>query len=236
MARVPVVSAEEMAELDRALSTDYQIGLSMLMENAGRSLASQSAVQMGAAGGKRVLVMAGRGNNGGGGMVAARHLHNWGARVELVISAEAEELKDLPSRQLRTLTQMGVIVAREGGSLDMRTYDLIIDSLLGYNQKGDPRGKVAELVRRANDSGRPILCLDVPTGLDPDSGQPNSPCARGTQTLTLALPKKGLRERKARPYVGDLFLADIGVPLSLYRKFGLTRPIFERSAVIRLDA
>lgn len=228
------MSAHEMAELDRVLSVEYHIDLSMLMENAGRSLAAQSAVQMGATEGKRVLVMAGKGSNGGGGMVAARHLHNWGARVELVLSADTSDLKDLTSRQLGTLNSMGIAMARETDS-EMAGYDLIIDSLLGYNQTGDPRGKVAELVRRANHSGRPILCLDVPTGLDPDNGHPNNPCIRGSQTLTLALPKKGLLENSAKPYVGDLFLADIGVPLSLYRKFGLAQSIFETNTVIRLE-
>ena len=231
---VPAVSAEEMAELDRALSVDYRIDLSMLIENAGRSLAAQSAVQIGATEGKRVLVMAGKGSNGGGGMVAARHLHNWGARVELLLSADTPDLKDLTSRQLRTLNCMGIAAARESDA-DMAEYDLIIDSLLGYNQKDDPRGKVAELVHLTNHSGRPILRLDVPTGLDPDSGHPNNPCIKGSQTLTLALPKKGLLESRAKPYVGALFFADIGVPLSLYRKFGLAQSIFETDTIIRLE-
>jgi NAD(P)H-hydrate epimerase len=87
-----------------------------------------------------------------------------------------------------------------------------------------------------NASGNRILALDIPTGLNPDTGEAGEPCIKADQTLTLALPKHGLLVRKARKYVGELFLADISVPHEIYAEFGLhRRSIFERDVIVRLE-
>jgi len=107
---------------------------------------------MGGVEGKKILVMAGKGNNGGGGMVAARNLHNWGAHVKVVLATSAHELKELPLRQFEILRRIGVGFLHHSRTYDMKRSDLIIDSLLGYNQHGNPRGVVADLVMAANSS------------------------------------------------------------------------------------
>ncbi len=234
MSKVPALSAKEMAELDRRLVKDFRIDLAMMMENAGRSLATQARTMMGGVEGKKIVVMAGKGNNGGGGMVAARNLHNWGAQVDTVLVTPRHELKELPLRQLDILTMIGVRSLHHARASEVERCDLIVDALLGYNQSGNPRGVVADLVITANSSKKPILCLDIPSGLDPDDGFPNDPCIKGTQTLTLALPKRGLVKRRAQPYVGDLFLADIGVPARVYKELGVRRPIFSENSIVRL--
>jgi len=234
--KVPALSVAEMVELDRRLVEDFHFDLSMLMENAGRSLARQAQFKLGPSVGKKVLVMTGEGNNGGGGLVAARHLHNWGYRVEVALSAFENELKELPLKQVNVLRAMGVPIVPARVEIDMGGFDLIIDSLLGYGQRGNPREGVAELVRSANASRKRVLCLDVPTGLDPDSGNPYSPCIKGAWTLTLAFPKRGLLQEGAKPYVGELFLADIGVPRSVYRSLGVKEPIFSDGYIVGLDA
>jgi len=165
-------------------------------------------------------------------LASARHLHNHGAGVEVILSCHRNELKELPARQFQILERMGVPTLHELGDPKVSMYDLIIDSLLGYNQKGDPRGKIAELVEIANRSGRAIIALDVPTGLDPDSGTPSKPCVEATQTLTLALPKKGLLEDRAKRYVGTVFLADISVPRILYHELGMSESIFSDDAIL----
>jgi NAD(P)H-hydrate epimerase len=98
---------------------------------------------------------------------------------------------------------------------------LVLDGLLGYSLAGAPRGHAATLIAAANDSRVPILALDVPSGLSAETGQPFEPTIRAHQTLTLALPKLGLLASRARPFVGELFVADISVPRELYARLGL---------------
>jgi len=233
MPKLPALTAREMSQLDRRLVEEFRIDLSMLMENAGRLLATHARTMLGGEG-QKTLVMVGKGNNGGGGMVAARNLQNWGEKVDVVLAASPSEFKDVPLRQFEILRRTGATIIYEPREMEAERYDLLVDALLGYNQRGNPRGIVAEFVQIANNSKKPVLCLDVPTGLNPDSGRPNNPCIRGAQTLTLALPKKGLLHRRAKPYVGDLFLADIGVPLKLYRELGVRGPVFQGSPIMKL--
>lgn len=236
MAKIPALSAKEMAELDRRLVEDFHMDLLMMMENAGRSLANQARMMMmGTVEEKKILVMAGKGNNGGGGLVCARNLHNWGAEIEVILASPPSSLREAPRKQLDIIQRMGIIVHTDydGG---ISSADLIIDALLGYNQKGNPRGAVAELIRMANSSGTNILALDVPSGLDLESGDPNKPCIHATQTLTLALPKTGLLKKQARLYTGRIFLADISVPRGLYREFKVTgESIFANDSIVELS-
>ena len=92
--------------------------------------------------------------------------------------------------------------------------------MLGYGANGNPRSPIADWIHRANESRHPILSLDSPSGLDTTTGMPGSPCIHASATLTLALPKTGLLAPSARPLVGDLYLADIGVPSELYARMG----------------
>jgi NAD(P)H-hydrate epimerase len=142
-------------------------------------------------------------------------------------------MKEVPLRQVRILKAIGVRVFG-GGPVNFLGYDLLIDALLGYNQRGSPRGEVGKLIEGANRSGIPILALDTPTGLDPDTGIPHEPCIRATQTLTLGLPKKGLCVKESKRFVGKLFLADISVPRRLYREFGLKHALFSSNSIIEL--
>ncbi len=234
MRGVRAVTAREMAEIDRRTMEEFHIDLTMMMENAGRALALQSRRMLGSLERKKILIMAGKGNNGGGGLASARALHNYGADVEVILSCSRDELRELPARQFQILDTMGVHTSHNLGNLRVSAYDLVIDSLLGYNQRGDPRGEVAGLVEIANESSKPIIALDVPSGLDPDRGTPNKPCIRATQTLTLALPKKGLLEDRAKQYVGKLFLADISIPRILYRELGVSESIFSESEIVNI--
>ena len=209
------------------------ISLLQMMENAGRSLALQARAQLGGdARGRRVQVLAGRGGNGGGGLAASRRLGIWAAEVEVVLAFDRDALAEAPARQLAALEWMGVPV-RSSGAVDAA--DLIIDAVFGYSLKGAPTGRPAELIEAANASGVPILALDLPSGLHPDSGQPLEPAIRAAATVTLALPKAGLLNPEARPWVGDLYLADISVPRAVYRAIGLeVGSIFASSDLIRI--
>ena len=232
---VKTLTSTDMSELDRVLIDDYGIDLGMMMENAGRALAVHSREFLGGSlVNKRVLVLAGKGNNGGGGMVSARHMSNWGADVIVLLTEKPSGSE--PARQLSILEKMQVRVEQKLDDITSDKFDLIIDSLLGYNQKGDPRTTVASLVRFANDSGLPIIALDIPTGLDPNSGRAHSPCIRATQTLTLALPKTCFTSEEGTKFAGDLYLADISVPRKLYAKYGIhSEKLFGEHSIVRMN-
>jgi NAD(P)H-hydrate epimerase len=238
---VPAVTTEQMAEVDRLMIESYGIQLIQMMENAGKNLAELARRRLGGqVVGKNIKVLCGAGNNGGGGMVAARHLNNWGAEVQAELAASPEKLKDVPSHQWQILQEMGVAKNPSPEvkvpSPDLEQPDLILDALIGYGLTGNPRGRTAEWIDWMNGSGSPVLALDTPSGLDTTSGLPGDPCVRAAATLTLALPKTGLMTPSAKPFVGDLFLADISVPSELYRRIGLVvPPLFVRDTILRIS-
>lgn len=240
---LPSLTAGEMREVDRIMIEEFGIGLLQMMEHAGRNIAEVARTLLGGGLlGKKIVVLVGPGNNGGGGLVAARHLANGGAAVVVVLTEDPAHLREISARQYATLSRMGVrsVVFDSGGaatlSVCLGPCDLVIDALLGYSLDGSPRGRIAEIIRQANGSGRPILALDLPSGLHPDTGEAANPCIRARATLTLALPKRGLLVPAAKPYVGRLWLGDISVPPQLYKRVGLeVRPLFSHAPVIRVE-
>ncbi len=235
---LPYLSAGQMVEVDRAMVEDFGIELLQMMENAGRNLAHLARVRFldGDPCGKRVAVMAGPGGNGGGALVCARRLLGWGARVRVFTTRPDERFAPVPAHQLRILRHLRADVSASA-DLDHDIEDLILDGVFGYSLRGAPEGVADDLIRRANDRDVPRLALDVPSGVDATSGEVFDPALRATATMTLALPKKGLRAPGAAAYVGELYLADIGVPPALYAgpALGLrVGPIFSSGDVLRL--
>jgi len=234
--KVPALTTQQMVEVDRLMTEEFGILLIQMMENAGRNLADLARRMSGGdVRGKHVAVFCGSGNNGGGGLVAARHLHNWGAEVLYKVIANPDRMKETPMHQLRILQAMGL---KNDGVINLEGVELVIDALVGYGLIGDPSGPVAAWIERINASNRPVLALDTPSGLDTTSGIPGNPCIRARATLTLALPKTGLLTQQARPYVGELYLADIGVPAELYAapSLGLSvGNIFANDTIVRLE-
>jgi NAD(P)H-hydrate epimerase len=222
-----------MREVDRLMVEEVGISLLQMMENAGRGLAIQARAMLhGDVLGRRVIVLAGPGGNGGGGLAAARRLSVWGAEVEIVIANPSRPFADASARQLAALRWMGARILENGSVGDS---DLILDAIFGYSLSGMPSGRPAELIEAANASPTPILALDLPSGLHPDSGEAFEPTIRAAATVTLALPKAGLVKPGAKAWVGDLYLADISVPERVYQRLGLeVGPIFARSDVISI--
>ena len=210
-ADLPDLTTEQMREVDRIMVDELHISLLQMMENAGRHLAELAIRRYQPA---TCTVRAGRGGNGGGGLVAARHLANRGVDVEVVLAAP-EAMTEVPAHQLDILRRMSVPIV--DGPRDPA---LVLDAVLGYSLSGDPHGRAAELIRWANARDAPVLALDTPSGLDLTSGRVGTPCTLADATLTLALPKRGLRE--APEVVGALFAADIAVPPSVYAQLGIS--------------
>jgi len=236
---VPHLTTGQMIEVDRAMVEDYHVELMQMMENAGRNLAHLARDRFldGDAEGKPVVVLAGTGGNGGGALVAARRLHNWGARVQVVLAQPMDKLTPVPAHQFDILTRMRVPVLAAEEIDTITTPAVVLDGLIGYSLRGAPQGAAAELIRWANSQRAPILALDVPSGLDAGTGTVYEPAIRASATLTLALPKKGLRLPEVEALVGELYLADISVPPELYASLPLelsVGPLFCRADVIRL--
>lgn len=232
-AGIVYVTAEEMRRIDDITIQEFRVDVLMLMENAGKATASIARQMLqGTTFGKRVACLVGGGNNGGDGMVAARHLANWGADVKVIAGTSEDKMKDVPLRQLQIIEKMGIPILSTDYVLG--DYDLLIDGLIGYGLEGHPRDRVAMLIKAANASGRPILALDLPSGMNATTGEIYDPCIKATATLTLALPKTGFLARSASPYVGDLYLADISIPRKVYQRFGQQNILFAKDILLKI--
>jgi NAD(P)H-hydrate epimerase len=235
---VPFLSVAQMVEVDRAMIEDYGILLVQMMENAGRNLAHLARLRFLSSDpvGKRVAVLAGVGGNGGGALVCARRLETWGASVEVFLAKPEEELTEIPRHQLGITRQMN-IPWRVGAPPAGASFDLVVDGVIGYNLAGAPRGTAAEMIRWAAAQPAPVLALDIPSGVDANTGSAFDPVIHATATMTLALPKEGLRAQSVRALVGELYLADISVPRELYAEPALRLQVpalFSQSDIVQL--
>jgi hydroxyethylthiazole kinase-like uncharacterized protein yjeF len=241
---VPTVTAAQMAEADRVATKELGVPLEALMENAGRQVASAARTFLGGdVEGKLVAAIVGSGNNGGDALAALRHLAGWGAEVDAYIAAR-DRLHPLAQVQYDILARLGLALY-DATTLDDRFLahrlsgrHVILDGLLGYSTTGAPRGQIERLIRVANVAGAnaPVLSVDLPSGLDPDTGATlGSEAVRAALTVTLALPKAGLMRPSARAAVGRLLLADIGIPAEAYEAFGIdAHAVFAPGDLVRI--
>ena len=219
------LTTEQMIEVDRVMIEDLHIELLQMMENAGRNLARVALELFDPT---HVTVCAGSGGNGGGGLVAARHLHLAGADVEVVLAAARDRFTPVPAHQLEIIDRIGLDVLEEVPSHT----ELIIDAIIGYSLRGEPRGLAAEVMTQVMTSSAPVLSLDTPSGLDTTSSTVADLHIAADATVTLALPKVGLSDQ---PVVGELYLADISVPPSVYDRLGTgPAPDFSSSPILRV--
>jgi NAD(P)H-hydrate epimerase len=241
---IPALTPDRMSRVDRIMVDDFGVTVLQLMEVAGQAVAAWARERFleGDARGKTVLVLAGSGGNGGDGMVAARFLHSWGAHPVVWLSHEPATLQvqGAGAHQFRSLRTLGLPIqspsepAGEGPG-DLPGADLIVDALLGFGLSGPPSGAAARLITAANAHPAPILAVDLPSGLDARTGAPYNPCIQADATLTLALPKTGLLAPAARPVIGELAVADIGIPSEVYDRVGVhVDPVFAQRSIVRV--
>lgn len=213
-----------MIEVDRVMIEDLHIELIQMMENAGRNLAR---LALGLVAPKSAVVLAGSGGNGGGGLVAARHLANNGVDVAIATTRPRDEMTPIPAHQLDICERMGIAVVDTPAPAEV-----VIDSVIGYSLKGAPRGRSLELIDAIPALGATVISLDTPSGLNVTTGDVPGAVVQADATLTLALPKSGLRGRDC---VGELYLGDISVPPSVYADMGAgPTPDFSASAILRI--
>lgn len=237
IAEIPVISVSQMIEVDRLMIEEYQITLLQMMENAGRALGRLGAELFFGNDpcGRRVTVLAGSGGNGGGALVAARRLVGWGASVQCCLASRSTELSPAVKHQLASLEKIGAPIV-EQERLDSVKPELIIDGLIGYSLHGIPREPMTSLIAWANHNPAPTLSLDIPSGVDADTGAVPGPAILAQATLTLALPKTGLMNEPGKSRTGAVYLGDIGVPPQLYERLALkvSSRIFSDREMVRL--
>lgn len=208
----PTVTAEQMAKVDEIAMQEFGINLLQMMELAGYQLAQLSTNYLDS--NSKVLILVGAGHNGGGGLVAAKHLYNWGFSSSVYLISP--EIKPISLHQLDILSKTSINILREEPSF--AEFDLVIDAILGYNIQGNVNEDIQEIVQTINSSGIKIVSLDIPSGLNPDTGSPMGVSIKATTTLTLAAPKIGLLKKEATAFVGKLYLADVGIPKEVFEK------------------
>ena len=180
-----------MQTVDRLMVEEFEISLLQMMENAGRALATVARdLLAGDIVDRPIVVLAGRGNNGGGGLAAARHLLNWGAWVQVICSYAPEAYAGAPARQLAALQAMDAPLAWAEDGWELPPADLVIDAIIGCGLRGEPRGNARNLIQLANSSVAPILSLDVPSGMDSEDGRAFNPHVAAAATLTLGLAQE----------------------------------------------
>ncbi len=215
------ISVEEMRSFDRWAG---EIGLSplILMENAGRAVAWASKNFLPQGRRNQAAVFSGPGNNGGDGFVAARYLHNWRIKTDIFLLGEKEHLKKEAKINFKVLLNLKIkCLGLESQSIrqavlaGLKGYDLIIDALLGTGLKKPVEGKLLEIIEAINQSGRPVVAVDIPSGMDGDSGEILGAAVRASETVTMAVPKKGFLNPQAKAYLGKVRIADLGIA---YRK------------------
>jgi NAD(P)H-hydrate epimerase len=247
MDSVPVATCDEIRTFDRYAIEELGIPGIVLMENAGRQIADAARAMLRDLKGRRVLVLAGRGNNGGDGFVVARHLAMDGLaveptppkqplppsvagllrrtgrlrRLEAVLLARRDQVRGDARTNLDILDAMGLAVSVLDGPPDavvrqlepmLKRADLVIDGLLGTGTQGEVREPYASIIAAVNAAGRPVLAIDIPSGLDGDTGRPLGPTIHARRTVTMAAMKIGFQNPEAAAYTGTVVLADIGVP------------------------
>lgn len=231
---LPVVTAKVMRLIDQAASAKFGIKELDLMENAGKAVARRTlrflkerlAVEPG---GARVVVCCGRGANGGDGLVAARYLKTEGAKVLVFICPPRKEGKtegsypELVRVNMKRALDAGVSVATVGETTEalagaLKEAHVALDALLGTGASGKPAGTIRAMIQALTKSKKPVLAVDVPSGIQPDTGYHSGVYVTAAATLTLGLAKRGLLAGHARQYVGTVEVLDIGYPPALIRE------------------
>jgi NAD(P)H-hydrate epimerase len=216
------LTRDEVRDVDRRAIEEFGLPGIVLMENAGRG-AADLLIELGIR--RTVVVVAGKGNNGGDGFVIARHLENHGYDVRVLLFADPHELTGDALTNYRVISAAGMPIRecaradREVWKGELRSASWIVDALLGTGTRGKVREPFGTVIEEINASGVSVLAVDLPSGLDCDTGEPLGTCVRAAYTATFVAPKRGFDAPGAAAYTGKVHVIDIGVPRSLLEEF-----------------
>jgi len=223
-----VVTAKQMQELDRLASSQYNIPTALLMERAGERLLDAVRAHLETLAGKRIVIVAGKGNNGGDGLVLARLLRQHPCTVDTYLAVDESALNGLAKDQWQRLRQAGGRIAdRAGWTIDQfrktaAGADMVVDALLGTGLTKPVEGIYAELIGAINEAGTPVLAVDLPSGINADTGAVMGVAVTAALTVTFALPKLGLLLHPGAARAGRVVIGDIGIPQAAVEQLALT--------------
>lgn len=202
----------------------------VLMENAGRLCADAVGDFLHGPAGRSVAICAGSGNNGGDGFVMARHLSMRSAGVVVFLVGSAGKLSADAETNYRIARNLNLDIREVGSpclaklSTELREFDVIVDAVGGTGIRGTLRGDVAEAVEQINAAGRPVVAVDIPTGLDCDTGRAEGPVVRAAMTVTMVARKKGFDSPESAEYTGEVRVVDIGIPAEAVGRLAIGGP------------
>lgn len=216
---IPLLTSAETDALDRE-TAERGTPVEVLMERAGLAVARSATQVAGGAYGRRAVVICGKGNNGGDGLVAARHLAGWGMAVEVFLLADAEGLREPARSKLAALEREGPAPRPGGRASIARTLDraaVAVDAIFGTGFRGEPEGVHLEAIGALNDGAAPVVAVDVPSGVEGDTGAVRGAAVMADATVALGAPKVGDVLLPGGLHAGVVEIADIGFPRDLMR-------------------
>lgn len=218
------ITRAQVREIDRRAIEEYGIPGIVLMENAGRGAAEVILQRCAGGEGTPIWIYCGGGNNGGDGYVIARHAHNRGAAVQVVAVTDPLRLAGDARIQSEIVRRMGLPITafEEAGAPPAGC--IVVDALLGTGAQGAPRPPMDAAITAINAAPAMRVAIDVPSGLDCDSGEAAGPAVRADWTVTFVAPKIGFTRPQARRHTGEVLVVDIGVPRELLAAYGLPVP------------
>lgn len=216
-----IVTAAEMRAIDARAMDEFGIPGNVLLEHAGLHVAKCVWQLVQSASRRRIVIFAGKGNNGGDGFVAARHLHNWGATVRVFAVADMRRIQSDAAAAAQMARRAGIDIVtldqsnERNARLNATAADVVVDALLGTGSRGRPKEVAARAIEIMNAVDKPVVSVDVPSGVDADTGTVVHEAVRATMTITFGAPKLGLLLREGRELSGRVVVADIGLPPTL---------------------
>ncbi|MDP9173539.1 MAG: NAD(P)H-hydrate epimerase [Planctomycetota bacterium] len=211
------LTREQVRSIDRIAVERYGIPGIVLMENAARGAADVAEAMLAGKARGEVLIFCGGGNNGGDGLAAARHLHNRGFKVCIVLTTDSAKYGGDAVINWQIVQSMDLAVMPfDAAAIVNRKPSLILDAIFGTGLTQAPRDPFGEIAGVVQGLGVPILAIDIPSGLDCDTGKPlGRVCIRANRTVTFVAEKVGFAQPAAREFLGEVIVADIGCPREL---------------------
>ena len=238
-----VVTTAEIKKIDHRAIEEYGIPSMVLMENAGSEATRQIERIMGNLANKKIAIFAGKGNNGGDGYVIARYLFNQGSKVKVFLITSKTDVTGDALINLQIITRMGIDVievANDGDwdkvKIAITFTDCLVDALVGTGFSGQLGGNMAQVVESINKTNKVVIAIDIPSGVDGNTGEVNGIAVKANHTITFSLPKQGLLLYPGASYAGDVSVADIGIPRTLLMDDNIKQNIITSTTVGQMFA